>query len=1362
MSVQLQNPPPAVGSQPATACSTDNGFNRIPLSAAQQRLWLLDQLHPGSPVYNVPVALHLKGSLNLPALHRSLQSIIERHESLRTVFTVVNDVPVQEITSQKLKELPLIDLSAGSEEEKKQNLQRRLVEEARRPFDLKNDLMLRALVFRTGVEAHVLFLNIHHIACDEWSMGVLFRELGILYEAFCGGRNPTLEELPIQYADFAVWQCDCLQGEALKKPLQYWKDKLRGTLPVLELPADRQRPAERTHDGATIRYTFPANLSLGLKTLCRDEGVTLFMVLLAAFKTLLHRYTGQEDIIIGTPVAGRNRLELESLIGFFVNTLPLRTSISASMTFRELLRRVREDSLTALTNQELPFDKLVEELHPDRSTAQNPIFNVLFAVQNSTDSVLIPGLQVSAVEIDNDTAKVDLTLVFQETPQGLAAALEYSADLFSEATAVRILQNMQTLLESVIANATHPISKLPLLSRNERRKVIEIWNQTGSEFPRADTVHQLFSAQAHRTPGALAVVYGDKSLTFLQLEERTNQLAHFLIKAGVSPNALVGICMHRSIDMIVGWLGILKAGATYVPLDPTYPEERLEFMLEDTQMPLLLTEKALSSRLPKGARKICLDSEWKTISHESPGAPEGIATTSENLAYVIYTSGSTGKPKGVCVPHRGIVRLLFNTNYVQLEAADRIAQVSNSSFDAATFEVWGALLHGGQLVGLHQDVLLSPRDFASQLRENRITTLFLTTALFNQVAADVPDAFRPLKQVFFGGEACDPRAVKDILHHGAPQRLVHVYGPTETTTFASWFEVQNVPPGATTLPIGRPISNTTFYVLDQNLQLVPVGAPGELFIGGAGVACGYHNRPELTQAKFIRNPFSDNPKDVLYRTGDLVRFLPEGDVEFLGRVDNQVKIRGFRIELEEIESALQRHPAVREAVVLARDDQNSKRLVAYIVSQREQEFSVDDLRQFLKTKLPEFMIPSAFVHLDNLPITANGKIDRRALPAPDNANLPTRQNIAPRNNLENQLRKIWESVLGVQPIGIRDNFFELGGHSLLAVRLFTQIEQKLGLKLPLSTLFQAPTIEQLAPIISTKTWSAPGASLVEIQPNGTKLPIFWLHTLGGGGGGGLFAYRKVAEYLGSDQPSYGLVTPPNPFTRIEDMAAHYINEMRTIQPSGPYHLGGYCFGGVIAFEMARQLADKGFKVGMLALIESMPPNCDVQTPLSPVFISHFVKNLPTWVAHLARQKPSDLVTKVQFKLAALRRKIQRAGKPPVQNPTEITQSQLSEIIDFANYPADFKRYAEIHWQALGNYRPQIFSGRITLFRTHKPYLFNFDPETVWSRVAANGVDVRFVPGTHESILEDPSARVLAQEMLQVLNSKQEPTRRQVA
>jgi natural product biosynthesis luciferase-like monooxygenase protein/amino acid adenylation domain-containing protein/non-ribosomal peptide synthase protein (TIGR01720 family) len=1040
---------------------------QLPLSFAQQRLWFLDRLEPNSAFYNIFSAVRLQGYLNLTALERSLDEIVRRHEALRTSYITQDGQAIQIVHSKLDWKLAIVDLLHLPEQERAPETQQLAIAESQRPFNLAQDPLVRATLVVVGEAECVLFLTMHHIVSDGWSMGVFVREIVTLYAAFRQGRPSPLSELSIQYADFAVWQRQWLQGEVLQAQIDYWQQQLANIPSVLELPSDRPRPAVQTFRGAQQVFTLPVELTKALDSLSQRESATQFMTLLAAFDVLLYRYTEQTDVLVGSPIANRHQGEIEDSIGFFVNTLVLRTDLSGNPSFQELLGRVREMTLAAYAHQDLPFELLVEALQPERNLSHSPLFQVAFVLQNAPmPKIELSELTLSPYTADTQTAKFDLTLTLEATEEGLMGLWEYNTDLFEAEAIARMAGHFQTLLESIVGNPEQRIHELPMLSASERNQLLE-WNNTQTEYPREQCIHQVFEQQVERSPDAVAVVFADRQITYRELNSRANQLAHYLRTLGVGAEVLVGISVDRSLDLIVGMLGILKAGGAYVPLDPNYPPERLSYMLADAQVSVLLTQQELVERLPELQVKIvCLDADWQTIDAESKDNLS-CEVTADRLAYVIYTSGSTGQPKGVMVPHRAVNRLVLNTDYVQLGAGDRIAQASNASFDAATFEIWGALLNGASLVGVPQHIVLSLSEFAGYIREHGISVLFLTTALFNQISSFVPQAFGSLRYLLFGGEAVDPKWVREVLQNGAPQNLLHVYGPTENTTYSSWFLVREVSETATTIPIGGAIANSQIHLLDFNLQPVPVGVPGELHVGGDGLARGYLNRPELTEAKFIPNPFSNDPQARLYKTGDLVRYLADGSIEYIGRIDNQVKIRGFRIELGEIETALLQHPSISQAIAIAREDeQGKKRLVAYIVCHTSQSITTSEMRQFLKDRLPDYMLPAAFVQMESLPLTPNGKVDRRALPVPDLTQQLVESFVAPRDEVEQMLAKIWAEVLGVKQVGICDNFFELGGDSILSLQIIARANQA-GIQLTPKQLFGNQTIAELAAVAGT-------------------------------------------------------------------------------------------------------------------------------------------------------------------------------------------------------------------------------------------------------------------------------------------------------
>jgi amino acid adenylation domain-containing protein len=1292
----------------------------LPLSFAQDRFWFLNQLEPDNPAYNRPFALRLTGPLHATALELALSEILRRHETLRATFSSVEGRPVQIVTPAQPLNLAVVDVSGLSPLKREARARQLVTEETQRPFDLAQGPLLRATLLRLDGEEHVLLLVMHHITCDGWSARVLVEELAALYDAFVAGKPSPLPELPIQYADFAYWQRQWLQGKVLETQLSYWQDKLAGSPPLVDLPTDHPRPAIQTYRGARESLMLSASLLQSLKALSQQEGVTLFMTLLAAFQTLLHRYTGQDDIVVGSPIAGRTHVETERLIGFFVNTLALRTDLSGNPTFRELLGRVRKMAMEAYAHQDLPFEKLLQELKLERDLSRPPLFQVLFNLENiPIKAVKTSSLSIDEFEFDSGASQFDLALEVIEKDEGLSCLLNYSTDLFDAATIERMLGHYQTLLEGIVADPGQRIGMLPLLTEAERHQLLVEWNDTQADCPQDSCIHQLFEAQVERTPDAVAVVFEDQQLTYRQLNARANQLAHYLRKRDVGPEVLVGICVERSLEMVVGLLGILKAGGAYVPLDPTYPKERLAFMLEDAQAPVLLTQQRLMAELPKHrAEVVCLDTDWEAIARESEENPVSGAMA-DNLAYVIYTSGSTGKPKGVLVSHHNVVRLFEATQpWFHFDDSDVWTLFHSYAFDFSVWEFWGALFYGGRLVVVPYWVSRSPEAFYDLLCTEGVTVLNQTPSAFRQLirAEESSGSAKdlPLRLVIFGGEALELQSLKPWFdRHGdqCPQ-LVNMYGITETTVHVTYrpLTVKDLNKAQGSV-IGGPIPDLQVYILDQQLQPVPIGVPGEMYIGGAGLSRGYLNRSELNAERFTPNPFSDKLGARLYKSGDLARYLPNGDIEYLGRMDHQVKIRGFRIELGEIETVLGQHPTVRETVVMARKDiLGDNRLVAYVVPNQKPAPTTNELRSFLKRKLPEYMVPSTFMFLDALPLTPNGKVDRRALPAPDRVRPELeRAFVAPRTPIEEMLAGIWAEVLGLEKVGIHDNFFELGGHSLLTVRLFTQIEKTFGKKFPLATLFQAPTIEQLASVLRQKGWSTPWSSLVAIQPSGSKPPFFCVPGILGN----VFVdLGDLVRHLGPDQPFYGLQDGIQNPSQIKASAAHYVDEIRTVQLEGPYLLGGVCSGGVVAFEMAQQLQAQGQKVALLALVEP--------SPLS----------VPGLRTHL------DLLVSI------LRRLAQRSG----HHSRNLLQRNSAERGAYIRLRA---KLVANSW-ALRRYAPRPYPGQIHLFLTSESLeKSSRNSRLGWRELATSGAEVHVIPGTHDAITRTHNA-IPEESHLQVL------------
>ncbi|HEX2625623.1 MAG TPA: amino acid adenylation domain-containing protein, partial [Candidatus Limnocylindrales bacterium] len=1067
----------------------------LPSSFAQQRLWFLDQLVPGSPFYNLSSVLGFRAPLDPEVVRAALVELAWRHEVLRTTFATVDGRPVQVLSPDPRFPLDVEDLRELAAAERDTTVASRVLEHGRRTFDLAKGPLARAVLFRQGGDDSLLLICIHHIIADDWSMGILSRELVALIHAIADGRPASLPPLPIQYGDYAVWQRQRLQGRRLEELVAYWRDNLAG-LPTLEVPTDRPRPPMPSFQGARVAWSMPPELTRALRELAREEGATLFMVLLSGFAALLGRYAGQDDVAIGSPAANRDRAELEGLIGFFVNTLGLRIDLGGAPSLRQLVRRVRATTVEALAHQELPFERLVEELAPERSLSRSPLVQVMFQLFDERSDVAgggapdgaaggagvlprgmtersdVEGHETrwrpqEALAFDRGTAAFDLCCTGWSSGAGLVGFLEYSTDLFEAATCERMLGHLMQLLRRAVALPERPLAELPVLSDDEYVRQVQTWNATARPAPDGDLAG-LFRAWVKRAPRAVAVDGTGETLAYADLDARAGALARHLRDLGVGPDARVAILLERGPRWVEAMLAVVMAGGIYVPLDEDNPPSRLALVIDDAAPRLVLTSRALAPRLPEGCPHLLLD--------ELTPEPAGfcpVPRRPEDALYIMYTSGSTGRPKGVVVPQRAVIRLVRETDYLTLAPSDRIAQASNLAFDAATFELWGALVNGASLHVMAKDDLLDPGRLEAVLRERSISVMFVTTALFNQVVNLRPAAFAGLRAVLFGGELADPAAVRRALRHGPPGELIHVYGPTENTTFSTWHRVEEVADDAKAVPIGRPIANTTCHVVDGRGQPVPVGVVGELWLGGEGLALGYLDQPALTAARFVPDPFGHGR---LYRTGDRVRSRPDGTLEFVGRVDHQVKLRGFRIELGEIEAALLAHAGVVQAIVVLREDRpGDRRLVAYVVTGAT--LSVPELREHLRARLPAAMEPASIVLVAALPLTSHGKVDRAALPLPETARPElARSYVAPATPLEATVAEVFGEVLGVQRIGVHDHFFrDLGGHSLLATQAISRLRELVHADIPLRRLFEHPTAAELCRALAAELPRSPQA-----------------------------------------------------------------------------------------------------------------------------------------------------------------------------------------------------------------------------------------------------------------------------------------------
>nr|QEO74352.1 condensation domain-containing protein [uncultured bacterium] len=1032
-----------------------------PLSVDQERLWLMDQLEPGGHAYHINWASRISGPLDVKVLERCFGEIIRRHEVLRTTFPSENGIPHQRVGPARPFTLPFTDLSVLPDPEREGELLRRIVTSANRPFNLSEGPLMRVELFRLGGQEHAMILTLHHIITDGWSMGVFRREMAALYDAFHAGRPSPLKELPIQFADFAAWQREWLRGEECQKQLAYWKRRLAGAPSATELPTDRPRRPLQTYRGRKQTWRPPQELWKSFKALCQREGVTTFIGALTLFNVLLHRHTGQDDISVGFPSASRTRPETQGLIGYLLNMLVMRTDLSGDPTVRELLGRVREVAVGAYAHSELPYGRLVEEMAKERDTNRNPLFQICFIIADFQDSTPEGASTISMrpIEFEGDTAKFDLTLALNDSPHSPSFIAEYNTDLFDDTTITRLLEHLHVLLEGVVAAPERRVSALPLLGEDERRQLLSEWNETAAEYPRDKPLHELIAAQADRTPDAVAVVFRDERLTYRELNARADKLAHHLRRRGVAAETRVGVCVERSIEMVVGLLSILKAGGAYVPLDPHHPKERLAFVMEDAGVSALLTQSSLLERLPEQRpAAVLLDADGDSVRLESEREPAS-RLAPENLAYVIYTSGSTGRPKGVAIAHRSIVNLLTSMRrQIGLSSSDRLLAVTTLSFDIAALEIFLPLITGACVVVADDEVAADGGRLQDYSERHGVTVMQTTPSRWRMLLETGWRGGERLK-ILTGGEALPPVLAERLSKHGAS--VWNLYGPTETAVWATACEVER---GADIITIGRPVGNTEVYLLDANREPVPVGVAGELYIGGDGLARGYENRPDLTAERFVPNPFACEPGARMYRTGDLARFLADGRVEHLGRMDYQVKLRGFRVELGEIESVILEHEAVREAVVVAREES----LVAYVTTGGEEAPAHFELRAFLESRLPGYMIPAQFVKMERLPLSLNGKVDRKQLPAPEETRPELRVPfVAPRTPTEEKVAEVWMEVLGLERVGVNDNFFQLGGHSLLATQILSRVRAALGADVSLRALLESPTVEGLSRLVTS-------------------------------------------------------------------------------------------------------------------------------------------------------------------------------------------------------------------------------------------------------------------------------------------------------
>ncbi|CAJ7049286.1 non-ribosomal peptide synthase [Burkholderia pseudomallei] len=1226
-----------------------------PMSFAQQRLWFLARMGGLGDAYHMPIAVRLRGALDVDALQRALSRIVSRHDALRTTFALEGEQPVQRVHADDGAGLRLrIDDLRGCADAGARRA-RILAGQASEPFDLARGPLVRGALVREADDVHTLCVTIHHIVSDGWSIDVFCRELSELYRAFAGGQPDPLPPLPVQYADYAAWQQRGIGGAALHAQAEYWRDALAGAPTLLELPTDRPRPPQPDYAGATVGLALDAPLTAGLRALARRHGATLFMTVFAAWSVLLSRLSRQTDVVIGTPSANRGHAQIEGLIGFFVNTIALRVDLDGAPTVAELLARVKARTLAAQQHQDIPFEHVVERVQPARSLSHSPVFQAMFAWQHaSRGEMRLEGLRAEPLDDAARTiAKFDLTLSLRESGDAIDGGLEYASALFERATIERFAGYLRRLLEGMVADDTQRVDALPMLSRDERRDLIERRNATARPYPANSGVHRLFEAQAARTPDATAIVDGATTLDYRALDARANRIAHALAHAGVRAGDRVALHLEPSIGLVAAQLAVLKLGAAYVPVDVGNPPARKAFVAQDSGARLVLGDAALdwpaAAGVPQRDLAALLAGPWPS---DAPArAPQ---CGGDTPAYVMYTSGSSGQPKGVLVTHRGIARLAVNSGYATFDASDRFAFASNPAFDASTFEVWTALLNGASIGIVKRDDLLDLGALAGKLSSIGVTCLFLTTALFNRCVSFDPAMFARLRCVISGGERADPAVYRKVLEAGPPRHLLNAYGPTETTTFAAVWEAEPRTLAAQAAPIGRPIGNTSVYVLDAYGAPVPVGVTGEIHIGGPGVAQGYLNRPALSAERFVRDPFVGGDAR-MYRTGDLGRWRPDGMLDCIGRADFQVKIRGFRIELGEIEACLLEHGALAQAAVLARDDggDGGKTLVAYYVPRAGHEDGAPALRAHLAARLPEYMVPAAYVRLPAMPLTPNGKLERRALPAPDERSYVRRDYAAPQGEIETTLARIWAELFGIERVGRHDGFFELGGHSLLAVRMVARVHDVLGVEVPLRALFADPVLHVFASAVARASTRQASSNLVAFRSAGTAAPLFFIHS----GLGEIGFVGDLLPGIAPEIPVYGFaavgfLAGETPHATIEEMAAQYVDAMRRVQPHGPYRLAGWCAGGNIAFEMAHQLIAADETVEFLCMIDS-PTSAPIDRSVTACVLARIPDDIP----EALRTRLHALGD--AFDVRGMLHACQAAGMLPIDLPTGLMERHVA-------------------------------------------------------------------------------------------------------
>jgi amino acid adenylation domain-containing protein len=1325
-----------VENQRRSILRSDSGRDEFPLSSSQRRIWFMENLNPEMTAYNLPLDYRIIGDLDIEVLEGTLDYLIQRHESFRTIFPKVNGEPVQKVLPACSANLSIVQLEKETKEKIPALIRKHSLENACHKFNLETGPLFRFQLLMTGKKEFIFLINIHHIISDAISLGIFMDEIRQVYSSLIKHETVNLPKIPVSYTDFALFQEQWVKGEEYKNQLEFWKTGLSGIPDALQLPLDFHRPKKATFNGKEYHFSIDAELKEKLIDLSKKTGTGLSMPLLSAFAVLLYRYSSQEDFVLGFPVANRMYPELDLVTGVFINTLPIRFTFPDEITFSDVVRNATRKFLSAYENQEVPVERLVEELKVKRTMNLNPLFQVLFNyLTGFQEEIQLSGATMQLLRGERVSSQFDLTLTVNDYQHQFDFAFEYNTDLFREETIARMSGHFLTILRAIADNEDLNIKAIPMLTEQEHNLILNQWNNTQVDYPSEKCIHHLFEEQVIHTPDSIAVVFENKQLTYMELNAKANRLAHYLVKKGAKEGAIVALCLHRSIDMVTALLAISKSGATYLPLDPIYPKARLGLILDDAKPLILVSESSMAASLPETDASILLLDGNEDYSNESSENPD--YGNSNNIAYILYTSGSTGKPKGVQIKHHSVINLVCSmSKSLKVTSQDILLAVTTISFDIAEMEIYLPLFTGAKLVIASEDTAMNVELLKNKIDETEVTLFQATPVTFRMLVLNGWKGKQDLKLVC-GGEAFSKELAKDLLPRC--KEVWNAYGPTETTIYSVIKKINFEDcVGEGYVPIGRPIDNTRLYVLNPKLEPVPVGIAGELYIGGEGVSTGYLNLTEVTGERFIADPFTRDPDSMIYKTGDMVHYFPDGNLMYLNRIDSQVKIRGFRIETGEIESAIAQFVGIRENTVIAWvDEQGEKILVAYYVTDDISGIDESDLKLYLKEKLPEYMVPTAMVRMQKLPLTANNKVDRKALPEPSVSSLSTsKEYMEPKTPTEKKLAAIWSSILKIEKIGILDNFFEIGGHSMIAVTLIIKIEKEFGIRLPLATLFEQSNIQKLSKVIENGIEPDKWRSLVPLRPVGSKKPLFLVHGLGLN----VLLYTTIISYLDPEQPVFGLQAKglngiDKPLESIEEIASYYISEIMTIESEGPFQLAGYSLGGIIAFEMGHQLTEMGKKVSFIGLLDAVAEGSDNHLSIFRQIISkgNYLLNYLVWnISYFFKNPDESMFSVIKRRWRGLRKKV-RGLDIKVNKDDMVSKGERNEL------PKYLRKVHRANLRAGRRYILKPYKGAVHLFKAAHQTFYIPDPVNYgWDKYASEGVIIHEIPGEHSSTFAPPN------------------------